>query len=656
MSMQVKAIALYSRSGERRDLVFRLGAVNIVTGKSRTGKSAIIDIIDYCLARSTFTVFEGVNRESVAWYAVMLRVNESDVFIAKPAPEGAAVSQSRVHYRVGPALTVPAMSELDANTNDEGLAEVLSGLLGIGSNVTLVGDMRTMTPFAANVAHAKYYLFQEQGVVANRQTLFHRQAEPFIEQHIKDTLPYFLGAVREDFLKLQQQLREAKRELARGQRALTEAEAISATHSERALSLVAEAQNVGLVRDVAAPTTAVEALQLLKPVDQWQPASLDPQAIDARVEQLNRDLADARRRVKEVRDRIREAEAFAAEAEGFKAEAGHQVARLSALNVFDQEGDHSSCPLCSSQLSSPVPAVADMEKAIAALASGLSQVERERPRVRHHIAALVDKESELRDEVRRIETLLNASQREIDRGRRLGDAFARASRVAGRVSLFLESVQESNPGASLRSHVEQLQAKVLRLEQQLGVDEVGDVVTSALSVVGKRMTEFAEMLDLEHRGNPYRLDLKHVTVVADAPGRPIPMSRMGSGENWLGCHLLTLVALHEYFVLNSRPVPGFLVLDQPSQVYFPSQAYRALSGSVEDTALVDVDVAAVTRMFDFLFDACERLAPNFQVIVTEHANLPDARFQAALVEAPWHDGKALVPSEWLSDAAPKGQR
>jgi hypothetical protein len=86
-------------------------------------------------------------------------------------------------------------------------------------------------------------------------------------------------------------------------------------------------------------------------------------------------------------------------------------------------------------------------------------------------------------------------------------------------------------------------------------------------------------------------------------------------------------------------------------VYFPSHTYRALSGTVGDTlAARDVDTAAVERMFAFLFDACERLAPNFQVIVTEHANLPDARFQAALVEGPWLDGRALVPLEWIEKA------
>lgn len=95
MSIQIQSIVLYSHTGEMRTLDFKLGRVNIITGSSRTGKSAIIDVVDYCLGSSRFRIPEGIIKDAVSWYGILLNVQEgTSVFIAKPAParDAAAIS------------------------------------------------------------------------------------------------------------------------------------------------------------------------------------------------------------------------------------------------------------------------------------------------------------------------------------------------------------------------------------------------------------------------------------------------------------------------------------------------------------------------------------------------------------------------------------
>jgi hypothetical protein len=91
-----------------------------------------------------------------------------------------------------------------------------------------------------------------------------------------------------------------------------------------------------------------------------------------------------------------------------------------------------------------------------------------------------------------------------------------------------------------------------------------------------------------------------------------------------------------------------LVIDQPTQVYFPSEsAYRAAGGSVDQTEQQqDADLAAVRRLFEVLSRYAKEDVPGFQLIVTEHANLRDKWFQDALVEDPWTKPPALVPEDW----------
>lgn len=46
MSMQILSIVLYSHDGRRRIVKLSPGVVNIITGASKTGKSALIDVVD----------------------------------------------------------------------------------------------------------------------------------------------------------------------------------------------------------------------------------------------------------------------------------------------------------------------------------------------------------------------------------------------------------------------------------------------------------------------------------------------------------------------------------------------------------------------------------------------------------------------------------
>src|SRR5437763_663229 len=84
MSMQIKSIILYNANGQTRTINFRLGAVNIISGRFNTGKSAILQIVEYCLGNAEFEIPDGVIHQDVAWYGVLYQVNRHEVFVAKP--------------------------------------------------------------------------------------------------------------------------------------------------------------------------------------------------------------------------------------------------------------------------------------------------------------------------------------------------------------------------------------------------------------------------------------------------------------------------------------------------------------------------------------------------------------------------------------------
>ena len=589
-------------------------------------------------------MFEGKESDAIAWYGVVLRVGDGDVFIAKPAPKGRQRSQSSAHFEAAADLTLPDADALDLNSNDDALQLYLDRALGMAEGTTVVRAGRTTQPFQPNLGHAKHYLFLNQNTVANRNLLFWRQDEPFLPQHIKDTLPYFLGAIEEERIQLERDLRRAQKELRRAERRLRDAERLAGDVEAESQLLLAEAAEVGLFKgDPSEVEDADAVLRSLGPVTDVLSAP-DEDQIDG----LRRQARARREDAQNVQREIRDTEAFMARGEGFQSEAEEQARRLEAVDVFaSRSSDSATCPVCTSTLATPTPDTEAMNASLQWLRQSLDGVAQEKPRVESQLAALRDRRDEIRDDIRRTEAQIRALLAEAAATRALASDRDRAIRVAARIEYYLEKNAQVAEDADLHRAIEDATRQVEELEAQLDPDAVEEDLASILSVLSARMTRIASDLQLGNAGAPHRLDVKNLTVVADTEEKAIPMHRMGSAHNWLGCHIIAFLALHEYFVRRSRPVPGFLVLDQPSQVYFPSKdEYEALDGAtpVEDT---NGDLVSVQRMFDVLFDAVARLAPQFQIIVLEHANLDDERYQNALVEPPWTGGRALVPTHWI---------
>jgi hypothetical protein len=579
----------------------------------------------------------------------MLRMGSSDVFVAKPAPKDNAASQSSVHLQIGSDLKVPPLDQLQINTNDEGLIQQLSTMLRISPNLSVPGESHTRAPIEATLDHTKFYLFQEQGEIANRAILFHRQNEPFLPQAIKDSLPYLLGAEPEDRLALAREERELRRSLKLYERRVREVSAVGSAELSQCNQLVDEARSVGLIPQDADATTLEMARAHLERIKNWSPTNSPQDNADGGSQfELNIQLDRARAEYGEYYDALVQARNFEFESRRFDDAIGEQAERLKSIDIMPaglKEID--TCPLCGSGHSTPTSK--RLRDSLQALERELKDVESQRPRIEGRLAELEQRVSGARQKVQAIQYRLRVAVGAQDDQLAQRDVQAQIARVVGRISLYLESVHEAAPDSALPAQIEKLKARLAALAEILDRDAVAEQMTSILNRLGVTMTRLAGQLELELKC-PYRLDATNLTVVADAI-RAVPMARMGSASNWLGCHLIAMLALHRHFIENKRPVPGFLIIDQPSQVYFPSTAaYKQLDGSKEGLAVLekgDADLSAVGNMFKVLYQQVQELAPELQVIVTEHANLPDDWFQNCLVEPPWRDGRALIPSDWL---------
>jgi len=173
-------------------------------------------------------------------------------------------------------------------------------------------------------------------------------------------------------------------------------------------------------------------------------------------------------------------------------------------------------------------------------------------------------------------------------------------------------------------------------------------ITSALNLVGQYMTTLARALELEHGSKAIRLDRKKLTIVADTNEGPIPLVQIGSGENWIGYHVVAHLALHKLFHERNRPVPGFLMFDQPSQAHYPADPEDPSS-----PAPTDEDRIAVNRLFRQFHSAADPNDAKLQIIVVDHVDIKEEWFGSAVRER-FRKGEKLVPTAWISDAPGSG--
>jgi len=103
------------------------------------------------------------------------------------------------------------------------------------------------------------------------------------------------------------------------------------------------------------------------------------------------------------------------------------------------------------------------------------------------------------------------------------------------------------------------------------------------------------------------------------------------------------MARQDYLIKAHRPVPRFIVLDQPSQAFFPRDRERG--GDLSEMS--DTDRDNTRKLYRMMYDVVTQMDGELQIIAFDHADFSDAWFQDSIIET-WRDGNALIPREWYA--------
>lgn len=657
MYFQIKEIILWPKNPafRPRRLSFEPGKVNIISGASRTGKSAVIPIIDYCLGSRECLIPVKTIRNACAWFGVIVLTASGEKLFARPEP---GEQRSTDDMFIQEAAVIDEIPEsLSKNTNRGHVRGVLDELAGLSNLDFGGGDPQSGFDARPSFRDLSAFTFQPQNVIANPDVLFFKTNTYKHREKLIKIFPYILGAITPELLAKQHELKRLQTELRRKERELKEAMGVSSRWLAELRAKVSEARELGLISpdQVGEPSREEMILLLQELVDRTDvtlsvtagtisDAVQELQGLENEESEVSRELTTLRRRLEEM-TRIRKSAANYQE--------GLHIQRdrlqVSSWLVAQRTGDE-ACPVCGGHMEASAVKLDQLNHALVAFEQEAGDA--------FEIPAAFERE------MQRVSADVNEGAEKLKAVQIRKKALTQRSKVAenqqyqtkmverfiGRLENALQLQQSLGENGELQPEVAQLRERVQQLENELRSGNAEYRKYLALKHVNTNAARLLPLLDSERPDDPVSLEINDLTVKVSGSDRDDYLSEIGSGSNWLSYHVAMILALHQFFIsLRHSPVPGFVVIDQPSQVYFPKKlVIRGDEETEEPQFKRDEDIEAVRKVFNVLSVVVGAAKGMLQVIVLDHAprDVWEGIDNVAELEE-WRDGRKLVPVEWV---------
>ena len=208
MQFQIEKLILWPKNQKYsyKDINLNINSVNVITGDSRTGKSAIIPIIDYCLASGECYIPTQTIRNACSWFGVVVKLEKSKVLLARKEP-GTQKSTSDMMFILGEEIEIPDMPEKNSN------CQAVKRFLDEYARLSFLETEDSYYGRRPAFRDLMSFCFQPQNVVANANILFYKTDKTEHRNKLINIFPYVLGAITPEVLSARQELMDLQRKL-----------------------------------------------------------------------------------------------------------------------------------------------------------------------------------------------------------------------------------------------------------------------------------------------------------------------------------------------------------------------------------------------------------------------------------------------------------
>lgn len=639
---------------------FELGQVNVITGGSRSGKSAIIPIIDYCLASSECNIPIDTIRDNSSWYGVLVVTDHEQLLIARKGPIGKDASDEFYLSR-GAAISIPPAIDT-SNQKQDNIKHLLNAISGMPYFKLSGEEDQRGYQERLSFRDLMALVFQSQDVVANQNILFYKTHAHEHRQRLRNWLPYILGAENIDVLEARQRLSIVQSRLNQLRKEDDKARKVSSSWISNMTGHINVARSYGLLSENYVPSGNVQdLLETAREISKSAPER--PQPTIQQIDQASKDLILLEHEDDKISDEIsllrKRLEDLRRLRSGLVDYGGSAKRRADRLHISQWMQDIAAhgieCPLCGSE--EHERANAEIGKISAAFrivedeANKTTEVPasfaREEATLKLHLDGALTKKKNLSS---RLDTALAKNKSAKEQFDRTQSMYF----FLGHLKASLETFESLAQDGSFGEKIKKLEAEEKSLQAILDPAGVKRRLDAALGDISQLALARLKTLDVEgkYKKVPPEFSVTDLNLrVRSDDGHWHFLSEVGSASNWLSFHIAFICALHEYFHGLGRgtasSVPSFSVFDQPSQVYFPKTMRGVEEEEQDKSRYADEDFVAVVGIFKTLAASVRAQKGRWQCIVLDHARDEIYEDIEGVHEvAEWRGGKKLIPSEW----------
>lgn len=635
MNAFVKYIGVIDYKEKVHHVSFNKG-LNIITGRSSTGKSAIIEIFDYCLGSSDFTVPEGVITDTAKLYFTILEIDETNLIVArKPYRE-----DKKVYIRIENKIDIDKIEssyfEEDYFIKENDFKLELGHYFGIDVDDTdidlKVRENKGLKNARPSVRNFMSFILQHQNLVANKHSIFYRFDEKQKREQTIEQFKVFMGMVDQNYFILMQNLNNNERTLK-----TIEKEEERLIDYERALKETLR-KDINRYKVITGKKLFDESVDKIflnpkKYLDLLLEVSFE---VDYNDTTYSNDLKGLRQKREEVLLEKRELENKEYKVDESIATIKKYKEDMNSISKFNLEHySENICPFCKSQNH-------ELHETVNGLADAFDWLNHELKKTHYLLDSFVKDKALIVKQIEEKEVNINSISKEIcdiesiiKKLRKNESLERQAQKLSLRIESFIEQLV-SKKGNDIEKIKQKIKDEIGKIRDEIKSKyDVENEISKVERRINKYMNKIGRELEFESTYKPINLkfSLSTFDLWHEKKNKKVFLRSMGSGANWLYSHICLFLALQDYFCSNPKcMIPPILFLDQPSQVYFPnaidySEAfdYKGLSSDINKNDIqADEDLCAVTNLFNKLEEHCieihNKYGINPQIIVIDHAD------------------------------------